>query len=65
MLQYTAARNGARFMVIVHYTDAEREWGYDRNLTSAGSIRRWMRRTRRAGRWDMKRDWRRVFPFEK
>ena len=30
MLQYTAAGNGARFMLIVHHTDAEREWAYDR-----------------------------------
>ena len=30
MLQWTAAA-GARFMGIVHHTDAEREWAYDRN----------------------------------
>ena len=31
MLQWTAAGAGARFMGIVHHTDAEREWAYDRN----------------------------------
>ena len=30
MLQYTAAGNGARFMMLVHHTDGEREWAYDR-----------------------------------
>jgi len=30
MLQWTAAGKGARFMLIVHHTDAEREWAYDR-----------------------------------
>ena len=30
MLQWTAAGDGARFMGIVHHTDAEREWAYDR-----------------------------------
>src|SRR5439155_18174773 len=30
MLQYTAAGNGPRFMMLVHHTDAEREYAYDR-----------------------------------
>ena len=30
MLQWTAAGSGARFMGLVHHTDAEREWAYDR-----------------------------------
>ena len=30
MLQWTAAGQGPRFMGIVHHTDAEREWAYDR-----------------------------------
>ena len=30
MLQWTAAGGGARFMGIVHHTDAEREYAYDR-----------------------------------
>ncbi len=30
MLQWTAAGDGARFMGLVHHTDAEREWAYDR-----------------------------------
>jgi hypothetical protein len=30
MLEWTAAGTGARFMGLVHHTDAEREWAYDR-----------------------------------
>jgi phosphoserine phosphatase len=30
MLQWTAAGDGARFVLIVHHTDADREWAYDR-----------------------------------
>jgi haloacid dehalogenase-like hydrolase len=30
MLQYTMGGGGARFALIVHHTDAEREWAYDR-----------------------------------
>lgn len=30
MLQWTAAGSGARFMGLVHHTDAEREYAYDR-----------------------------------
>jgi hypothetical protein len=30
MLQWTAGGGGARFMGLVHHTDAVREWAYDR-----------------------------------
>ena len=30
MLQWTTAGSGARFALIVHHTDADREWAYDR-----------------------------------
>ena len=30
MLQWTAAGDGPRFMGLVHHTDAEREYAYDR-----------------------------------
>jgi phosphoserine phosphatase len=30
MLQWTTAGDGARFALLVHHTDAEREWAYDR-----------------------------------
>ena len=30
MLQWTTAGSGPRFCLLVHHTDAEREWAYDR-----------------------------------
>jgi phosphoglycolate phosphatase-like HAD superfamily hydrolase len=63
MLQWTAAGNGARFMGIVHHTDAEREWAYDRN-SHIGKLDKALDEANARG-WtvvDMKRDWRTVFP---
>jgi hypothetical protein len=31
MLEWTAAGDDLRFMGVLHHTDAEREWAYDRN----------------------------------
>jgi 2C-methyl-D-erythritol 2,4-cyclodiphosphate synthase len=66
MLQWTAARSGARFMGLIHHTDAEREWAYDRQ-SSIGHLDTALDETQAKG-WtvvDMKKDWNRVFPFEK
>ena len=63
MLEYTAAGGGARFMGLVHHTDAEREWAYDRH-SSVGRLDKALDEANRRG-WtvvDMKRDWRTVFP---
>jgi phosphoserine phosphatase len=65
MLQWTAAGDGARFMGIVHHTDATREWAYDRN-SHIGRLDKALDDARAKG-WtvvDMKRDWKRVFAFE-
>ena len=65
MLQYTAAGSGARFMMIVHHTDAEREWAYDRT-SHIGKLDKALDEANAKG-WtvvDMKKDWRRVFPFD-
>jgi len=65
MLQWTAFGNGARFMGIVHHTDAEREWAYDRQ-SHVGKLDKALDEGRAKG-WtivDMKRDWKRVFAFE-
>jgi phosphoglycolate phosphatase-like HAD superfamily hydrolase len=48
MLQWTASHPGARFMGIVHHTDAEREYAYDRN-SRIGSTRPWMKAPGEAG----------------
>jgi hypothetical protein len=66
MLQWTAAGPGARFCLIVHHTDAEREWAYDRQ-SSIGRLDKALDEAKQRG-WtvlDMKRDWKRVFGFEK
>ena len=62
MLQWTAAGAGARFMGIVHHTDAEREYAYDRQ-SHIGKLDKALDEGR-AKDWtivDMKRDWKVVF----
>ena len=66
MLQWTAAGGGARFMGIVHHTDAAREWAYDRKST-IGQLDKALDEANAKG-WtlvSMKDDWRRIFAFEK
>ncbi len=64
MLQYTTGGSGARFGLIVHHTDAEREWAYDRK-SEVGKLDKALDAAPAAG-WtvvDMKNDWNRIFPF--
>jgi len=67
MLQYTTIGNPRpSFGLIVHHTDAAREYAYDRD-TSVGRLNQGLDLAPRLG-WtliDMKRDWKVVFPFEK
>ncbi len=66
MLQWTAAGQGARFCLYVHHTDAEREWAYDRK-SHIGKLDKGLDEAKKNG-WtvvDMKKDWGRVFAFEK
>jgi phosphoglycolate phosphatase-like HAD superfamily hydrolase len=63
MLQWTAAGAGPRLMGIVHHTDAEREWAYDRDSDIGKLDQAWDEATARG--WtvvDMKTDWKTVFP---
>jgi len=65
MLQWTAIGAGQRFMLLVHHTDAEREWAYDRQ-SPIGRLDKALDEALRRG-WtivDMKKDWKRVFPFQ-
>jgi hypothetical protein len=65
MLEWTAAGTGARFMGIVHHTDAEREYAYDRH-SHVGKLDKALDEGL-AKNWtivDMKRDWKKVFAFE-
>jgi hypothetical protein len=64
MLQWATAGPGPRFGLIVHHTDGEREWAYDRapplvldKALDAAKARGWTV-------VDMKRDWKRVYAFE-
>ena len=66
MLQWTAAGSGARFALLVHHTDADREWAYDRQ-SSIGRLDAALDEAQAKG-WtvvDMKKDWNIIYPFEK
>ncbi|SDG44290.1 HAD family hydrolase [Bosea robiniae] len=63
MLQWTMAETGARFAGIVHHTDAEREYAYDRE-SHIGKLDKALDEGK-AKAWtivDMKVDWKTVFP---
>ncbi|SIT55516.1 Nonspecific acid phosphatase [Mesorhizobium prunaredense] len=63
MLQWTTLAEGPRFGLIVHHTDAEREYAYDRKsefghldlALDAAAINKWTV-------VDMKADWKQIFP---
>jgi phosphoglycolate phosphatase-like HAD superfamily hydrolase len=66
MLEWTTATKGPRFGLIVHHTDAEREYAYDRKA-GLGRLDKGLDEAPKRG-WtvvNMKNDWKRVFPFEK
>ena len=66
MLEWTTSGSGARFGLIVHHTDAVREYAYDRE-SSIGRLDKALEEAKVEG-WtvvDMKKDWRHIFPFEK
>jgi hypothetical protein len=66
MLQWATTGKGPRFGLIVHHTDAEREYAYDRD-THFGRLDKALDAAPRNG-WvvvDMKKEWKKVFPFEK
>jgi hypothetical protein len=63
MLEWTAAGSGARFMGLVHHTDAEREWAYDRK-SHVGQLDKALDEALAKG-WtvvSMKDDWKTIFP---
>ena len=65
MLQWSAAGSGVSFMGLIHHTDAEREWAYDRK-SPIGGLDKALDEARMKG-WtvvDMKRDWKVIYPFE-
>ena len=66
MLQWTTMSGGRRLGLIVHHTDAEREYAYDRTAEfgkldkalDAAAVNKWTVA-------DMKKDWKVIFPFER
>jgi len=65
MLQWTAAGPGPRLMLLVHHTDAEREYAYDRK-SPVGKLDKALDEANAKG-WtviDMKNDWKKVFAFQ-
>jgi len=63
MLRWTTAGDGRRLGLIVHHTDAEREWAYDRD-SHEGRLDRALDEAGERG-WtviDMANDWSRIWP---
>jgi phosphoglycolate phosphatase-like HAD superfamily hydrolase len=66
MLEWTTSAPGARLGLIVHHTDAVREWAYDRE-SHVGKLSHALDEAPSRA-WtvvDMKRDWRTVYAFQK
>ncbi|WP_455223050.1 HAD family hydrolase [Kaarinaea lacus] len=64
MLQWTTAGEGARLGVLIHHTDADREWAYDRK-SSIGKLDKGLDQANKND-WlivDMKKDWQHVYSF--
>ena len=63
MLQWTTTGQGLRFGLLVHHTDAEREWAYDRK-SHIGKLDKALDEASARG-WtivDMKKDWKVIYP---
>lgn len=64
MLQWTASGSGARLILLLHHTDAEREYAYDAH-SPFGRLSKALDEANARG-WevvDMKRDWNTIFPL--
>ncbi|WP_414650628.1 HAD family hydrolase [Ensifer sp.] len=66
MLRWVTAGSGPHFGLIVHHTDADREWAYDRQ-SHVGKLDKAMNEAEQRN-WllvDMKNDWRKIYAFDK
>ena len=63
MLEWTTSGDGARLGLLVHHTDAKREWAYDRD-SSIGHLEKGLDSMGQKGwlRVDMARDWKVIYP---
>jgi hypothetical protein len=65
MLEFTAAGDGRRLMLLVHHDDAAREFAYDRTSKVGKLDKAWDEA--KARHWvvvSMKQDWKRIFAFD-
>jgi phosphoserine phosphatase len=65
MLQYTTTGKGKSLGLLIHHTDALREWAYD-SPSGIGELKDGMEEAAKQG-WivvDMKKDWKVIYPFE-
>jgi hypothetical protein len=63
MLEWTTSGGGPRFGLIVHHTDADREWAYDRS-SHVGRLDKGLNEAASKG-WtvvSMKDDWKTIYP---
>jgi phosphoglycolate phosphatase-like HAD superfamily hydrolase len=66
MLEWTTDGKGLRLAMLIHHTDAEREWAYDRG-SPVGALDKALDEAARRG-WivvDMKESWKVVYAFQK
>jgi hypothetical protein len=66
MMQWTMTNSLPHFGILIHHTDAGREWAYDRE-SHFGKLNKGLDDAAKYG-WqvvDMKRDWKAIFPFER
>jgi phosphoserine phosphatase len=66
MLEYTQGGSGARFMLLIHHDDAEREYVYGAESKLAPFTDALMAKAQQNG-WtvvSMKQDWKTIFPFK-
>ena len=66
MLQWTAPAPAPRYCLLVHHTDAEREWAYDRK-SPIGKLDQGSTKPQAQGLdgRDMKNDWNTIYLFQK
>jgi hypothetical protein len=72
MLEWTQASDGARLMMLVHHGDATREYAYGPGGglpdTHVGTFSDALLSEANRSGWNlisMKKDWKRIFPFDK
>jgi phosphoserine phosphatase len=66
MIEYATTGKGLRLGLLIHHTDAAREWAYD-SPSDIGQLRDGLTEAGKKG-WivvDIKKDWKVIYPFEK